>query len=334
MAGRDRKSAVGATRLAFDTINLRAGATGVLFLADTALRAVAYAPLYLLLTRRQSHIPEVYYIAASLILIVLFVMPSRAYVHAVLRHNIGGTRYSPIIGDDGARTGLRPICVNADAKGVYPDYWRCLRFSLIRCGIGLLWGLPCAALTAAWCYGFWSLNYNEFLPILLKISRFFGGKYYDLGTAIWMIAILLTGALFLFGWQRGRVSDYMRIVGRTDRRALTIAAEVRKANGRRLTRHALSQIPYMLPFLIACAAVLIGYINASVEWSPSLTNNALKLMTLLRAPLTGETRTTLLLLLVFLYAPLAFFRRMRSAALVYTLFSERAERRKEASHAA
>ena len=149
-----------------------------------------------------------------------------------------------------------------------------------------------------------------------------------------MAAIALTGVLFFWGWRRGLAADYTRIVGRTDRRALAVAAEIRKTNKRRLARHTLSQIPYQLPALLACGVVLYRYVLSSVEWSSSLTNNAAKLMTLLRTPLPDGTITLLLLVVTLIHAPLAFFRKLRSAALLYTLYGERAERRKGANHAA
>lgn len=334
MSKRETKNSVSTTRLAWDTFNLHSSAMLCLFAANIALRVVAYAPLYLLLTQKQASIPGFYYIAATIILGVLLVLPARVYSHARVRHLLSGTRYSPVIDDNGRQEKLRPICVNADTKGIYPDYWHCLRFSLIRFGLGMLWGLPCAALTGAWCYGYLVMNFNEFMPILGKISAVFGGSYYDLGTAVWMIVIALTGVLFFFGWRRGMVSDFTRIVGRTDRHVLEVAAEVRKGNGKRLARHTLSQIPYLLPSLLACAYVLYRYVIASVEWSASLTTNATKLMAMLKAPLPSQALTLLLLIILCVHAPLLFFRKLRSASLMYSLYADRAARQKEKRHAA
>ncbi len=334
MATQKERRAVGTTRLAWDTLNLHWGTMLLMLAAEVALRVVAYAPFYLLLTQKKENIPSLYYIAACLILSMLLVLPSRFYFHARMRHLIGGTRYSPVIDDRGRQTALRPICVNADAKGVYPDYWHCLRLALYRFGLGLLWGLPCAALTAGWCYGHWVMNFNEFWPILRKISQLFGGEYYDLGTAVWMLAILLTGVIFFLGWRRGLVTDFTRIAGREDKRVFEVSREVRKGNVSRLMRHTLSQILYLLPSLAACGVVLYNYARASLEWTGSISSFATKLMTFLKTPLSGETLTMLLLIALLLHAPLAFFRKLRSASLMYTLYGERAARGKEQNHAA
>lgn len=310
MSEQENSANMGATRVALKAFRLYSAAMIRLFLINILLRAIACCPLILLLVQINPVAPAVC-LAAALVLSILIVLPLRVYSRARYRHWLSNGQW-----------------------GTFPDYQRCLRFSLKRFSMSYLWGLPCAALIGAWCYGFWMLNFNEFMPILLKISRFFGGTYYDLGTAAWMIAIALSGALFLYGWRRGMTKDFVSLAGFSDRDAMNAANHVRRRHRRRLALHALTQIPCLLPSLIACAAVLCGYVMSSVEWSSSLTNNATRLMALIRTPLPGGTLIPLVLIVLFVHAPLALLRRLRTAAVMNALFADSAPHGEGADHAA
>lgn len=329
MSEREKKSGIGVTRLSWDTLNLHWPYMLMLLVAVVAVRAVSWMPLYLLITQRRTGVPTLGYGALWLLFTVFLVLPSRFNVHPRLRHLISGTRYSPVVTDSGRVSSYRAICSNADSKGVYPTYFHCLRFALYRLLYALVWGLPFMALTAFWCYGFWRMNANEFLPILGKISAFFGGTYYDLGTAVYFAAIALSGLLFLYGWNRGLVLDYTRIVARKDKRALQVAREVTRGNRKRIFLHTLSQIPYCVPPLLAIIAVLYNYVRAGIDFSKPTFALASSVMEFIKTPLSGETVTTLLLVLIVLNAPLSFFRRIRSAAFVYGLYGDRAEKRRK-----
>ena len=333
MPAQKKPYAAGATRIAFDTMNLNMGATLCLFAAWVAVRLLAYAPVYLLFAQKKEEISPLYYLFSSLAFGVFLVLPSRFYINARIRRLVGGTHYSPVFSDRGVETSRRPISV-LEGKGTYPGYTHCLRMAVKRFGRGLLWGLPCFALVGGWCYGFWGMSFNKFGPIVKKISGFFGGEYYDLGVAVWMLAILIAAIVFFLGWNRGLTTDFTRISGREDSRVFAVSAEVRKANIKRLRALTLSQFPFVLPSLIAWLAVLFLYARPSLSWQGSLMMLVTQVMTLMRTPIPGGTMSALLLIALCLYAPLAFFRKMRAAAVIYSLYSERSKAKSGQSHAA
>lgn len=198
-----------------------------------------------------------------------------------------------------------------------------LRAGLLRCGRGLVWGLPFCAGLLFFLYGMEYLPFPELGQIMQKFAQILGSEpTVAKGLLVFAGLMALCLLLFLWGWRRDMPMEYLpaRSLGAVN--TCRLAARVRRRGKGRLFCNTLWNILLSLPALVGWAAVLLPYVRQEVR----LTSNPLwtikGIMTLMKQPLPAEQLGGIIAVLLLLYLPLCALRKMRNAVLTRRLTRE------------
>lgn len=259
--------------------------------AQILLRAAALLPLALqALWTGGSAVPGGVWIALSLLLYVLLVIPFRFRAGEVLRRCSAPRLKAP--------------------RGGKP-YANWLRTGLSRWGRGLLWGLPFLLCMGYFVYGWANLPFNTmWMPVLALTLP---------GTAA---LILLFALLFVYGWWRDLPVEYLPARHLGVHKTLFFSRRARKTGGKMLIRNALVNALLSLPAAVGVGAVMIPYVRDSLPAVKEIRWIITGILQLLRTPLPQRVLIRLLAVYLALYLPLCLLRKMRNAVVVRRLTRE------------
>lgn len=272
-------------------------------LGQLLLRAAALAPLFALVKGVKTPVLGNYsafiWAGLSALLYLFLVMPLRY-----------------------AGYGLIPRKALGMAK---PQNWYGLYLvaSLRRVGVGLLWGLPFIFAVGAWYYAFEYMEFPDFFKVLTTLGNVVGGSF-DMGIIVWLLAIVVFGLVFAFGWWLGLPKDFVPMNDGVSA-AFRLAAKLRRKNVGAYLLNALVNMLLTLPSLILFTGIVgLNYLEG-LNFAGGAMQAAMQLMGKLSAPLSNTTLLYLGIALVLVHLPLCALRKVRSGVLTCRLYHQAAE---------
>ena len=208
------------------------------------------------------------------------------------------------------------------ASGKIP-YGVWLRCGLLRCGRGLLWGLPFLVGIILFLYGMEYLPFNTLGGSIQQFATLLGREpSLNEGLAVVFALLVIFGVIFALGWWRDLPMEYLpaRILG--SRGVNQYAQKVRARAQGMMAKNMLQNMLLSLPAMIGALAVILPYILDNIR----VTSNKLMLLQgilrVIKSPLPGMQILLLVLVFLILYLPCCALRKMRNAVLVRRLSQE------------
>ena len=316
MTGEKGETRVPVGRAAWRACGAHGGAVAGLMLGQLLLRAAAFAPAYLFgrleadslaeapawLRGLWGALPAWTGWALTGLIFLLAVFPLRFWAGERLRYY--SAPHQPLWKGGGA-------------------YAAWLRAGLLRCGRGLIWGLPFCAGLLFFLYGMEYLPFTELGQIMQKFAQAVGGEpsvAKGLGVFAGITALFLL--LFLWGWRRDMPMEYLPARSLGAMGTCRLAAKARLRGKGQLLSNTLWNVLLFLPALAGWAVVLLPYVREEVRIASNPLWTIQGIMTLLKQPLPAAQLGGLMAVLLLLYLPLCALRKMRNAVLTRRLTRE------------